>query len=84
LGLCTDEIALVMVIATALACVPLLTASRRDKATALVAAVVALMLVRGFLWWVAMRAGTGATMLPSRSLAESLLTADALKGLLIP
>ncbi|MBA0446736.1 hypothetical protein [Stenotrophomonas maltophilia] len=84
LGLCTDEIALVLVIATALACVPLLTASRRDKAIALVAAVVALILVRGFLWWVAMRAGTGATMLPSRGLAESLLTADALKGLLIP
>ncbi|MEN5207884.1 hypothetical protein ABE493_07160 [Stenotrophomonas terrae] len=85
LGLCTDEIALVLVIAAALACVPLLTSSRRSKLSTLAAGVTGLVLARIFLWWVAQHAGTGAAvLLPSRGLAESLLTTEAFSGLLIP
>lgn len=85
LGLCTDEIALVLVIAAALACVPMLNCSRGNKLRILAAGVGGLILARVFLWWVAQHAGTGsAVLLPSRGLVESLFTADALSGLLIP
>lgn len=85
LGLCIDEIAIVVVIAAAMACVPLAAATNRRKGITLLAAVGGLVLARIFLWWVASRAGSTSAMLPSQgSLLATLFNRDALSGLLIP
>ncbi len=85
LGACIDEIAVVVVIAAALACVPLLGSNHRQKAITVGCAVAGLVLARIFLAWVAYRAGASSALIVAKgSLVDTLLNPDALRGLLIP
>lgn len=85
LGACIDEIAVVVVIAAAMACIPLLGSSARQKLGTIGAAIAGLILARLFLAWLAHRAGTSSSLVVAKgSLADTLLTSDALRGLLIP
>jgi len=85
LGLCIDEIAMVVVLASFLACIPLLGVDRRRKIMVLAAGVVGLILARVFLAWVSHQSGNEVSMPEAKApLLDMLFTTEALRGLLIP